>query len=137
MFFTFFKLYIWYQIAQRTTNGYFSISSSTSNLLGWWVSFVGPFSRLYKSSRLKVFCKKGVLKKVFSCEFREILKNRFFYRIYPGDCYWISHNSFFFKKMFKRLVHPNFIFSLNFKKRLWQRCLFPREFAKFLRTPFL
>ena len=46
-------------------------------------------------SRLEVFCKKGVLKNlsnfikketstlVFSCQFRQILKNTFFYRIPP------------------------------------------------------
>ena len=34
------------------------------------------------------FIKKETMEKVFSCEFREIYKNTFFYRSPPKDCFW-------------------------------------------------
>ena len=50
-----------------------------------------PNDQFRKQSQ-EVFYNKGVLKKkilaqVFSCEFYEIFKNTFFYRITPDDCH--------------------------------------------------
>ena len=65
----------------------------------------------YKSNRLEVFCKKGVLKNLPK-----------FYRKTPVP-----------EPLFNKVTGLRC--ANLFKKRVWHRC-FPVNFAKFLRTPF-
>ena len=65
-----------------------------------------------RSSRLEVFCKKGVLRNFAKFTGKHLCQGLFF-NIVAG-------------------LRP----ATLLKKRLWHRC-FPVNFAKFLRTPFL
>ena len=67
---------------------------------------------LYRSSRPKVFCKKGVLRNLAKFTGKQL------------------YQSFFFDKVGG--LSPAFLL----EKRLWHRC-FSVNFAKFLRTPCL
>ena len=106
-----------------------------------------------RSSRPKVFCKKGVLrnftkftgkhlcqslffKKVAGLRPATLLKKRLWHSWFPVN--FVKRPAALLKK---RLWHR--CFPVNFvkrpatllKKRLWHRC-FPVNFVKFLRTPF-
>ena len=68
----------------------------------------------YRSSRPQVFCKKGVLKNFAKFKGKHVCQSLFFNKVAglrPKACNFIT-------------------------KRLWRRCL-PRNFVKFLWTPFL
>ena len=68
-------------------------------------------SRTCRSSRLKVFCKKAVLKNFAKFTGKHLCQSLFFNKV--AD------------------LRP----ATLLKKRLWHRC-FPVDFAKLLRTPF-
>ena len=67
---------------------------------------------IIRSSRLEVFCKKGVLRNFEKFTGKHLCQSLFFNKV---ACY-----------------RP----ATLLKKRFWNRC-FPVNFAKFLRTPFL
>ena len=75
------------------------------------------FVTYLRSSRLEVFCKKGILKNFAKFTRKHLCQSLFF-------------NKLFFKK--KTLTRRP---ATLFKKRLWHRS-FPVNFAKFLRRPF-
>ena len=53
------------------------------------------FTGKYLCQSLKLI-KRETLAQVFSCEFREILKNIFIYRTPQDDCFWRYENFFGF-----------------------------------------
>ena len=69
-------------------------------------------SRTARSSRPKVFCKKGVLRNFTKFTGIHLCQSLFFNKV------------------------AGFRSATLLKKRLWHRC-FPENFVKFLRTPFL
>ena len=78
----------------------------------FWYCFHKCFQDLIRSSRPKLFCKKGVLRNFAKFTGKHVCKSLFFSKVAGLRPATLS------------------------KKRLWYRC-FPMNFENFLRTPFI
>ena len=95
------------RIIHAINHAHFQLSKAYPAGVIWKYRQLATITSIHRSSRLKVFCKKGVLKNFVKFTWKHLARGSFL-----G-------------------LRP----AIWFKKRLWHRCFYA-NFAKFLRTSF-